>query len=66
MSTLVLTTPLDVVIELYRFPLTETTYPLKAIVCPLRLFPELFNLVTKKDPNDPWDGWFYLYKYWNI
>jgi len=28
--------------------------------------PDLFNLVTKKNPNDPWDVWFYLYKYWNI
>ena len=28
--------------------------------------PGLFNLVTKNDPNDPWDIWFYLYKFWNI
>ena len=27
--------------------------------------PELFNLVTKKNSNDAWDVWFYLYKYWN-
>ena len=27
--------------------------------------PDLFNIVTKKNPNDPWDVWFYLYKYWN-
>lgn len=27
--------------------------------------PKLFNLVTKKNPNDPWNEWFYLYKHWN-
>lgn len=28
--------------------------------------PELFNLVTKKNPHELWDIWFYLYKYWNL
>lgn len=28
--------------------------------------PKLFNLVTKKNPHDVWDVWFYLYKYWNL
>lgn len=28
--------------------------------------PKLFNLVTKKNPSDPWDIWFYLYKHWNL
>jgi len=28
--------------------------------------PKLFNLVTKRNPNDSWNEWFYLYKFWNI
>lgn len=28
--------------------------------------PKLFNLVTKKNPHELWDIWFYLYKYWNL
>ena len=28
--------------------------------------PKLFNLVTKDNQDEPWDVWFYLYKYWNL
>jgi len=31
-STFALTTPLEPVIEAYKFPLTETVYPLKEVV----------------------------------
>jgi len=27
--------------------------------------PKLFHLIQKKNPNDLWNEWFYLYKYWN-
>lgn len=27
--------------------------------------PKLFHLIIKKNQNDSWNEWFYLYKYWN-
>lgn len=27
--------------------------------------PKLFHLIQKKNPNELWNEWFYLYKYWN-
>jgi hypothetical protein len=27
--------------------------------------PNLFHLIQKKNPNELWNEWFYLYKYWN-